>query len=115
MLQCSNAAGSLRNIPSPEQGASASTASKKPLSSLHSGPAAQEETTALVTPHRSRFCCRAAVRQRTYSLHHSKPRPSRQAAIWVDFPPGAAQRSSTRSPDLGASAVTADMAEGSCI
>ena len=115
VLHSGSASGSLRNMPSPEQGTSASTASNCPASRSQSGAVSMEVTTAFVTPQRSRFCISAEARPRTNSLHQSSPLPFCAAAICVDFPPGAAHRSSTRSPGRGASTVTADMADGSCI
>ena len=108
------APGSLLNMPSPEQGASTSTRSKKPPRAGHSRSGYAQETTAFITPSRSRFDSRAPARPLTGSLAQRSPLPSMAPAIWVALPPGAAHRSSMRSPGLGSRAVTADDAEGSC-
>ena len=63
---------------------------------------------------RSRFEASADARLRTTSFDHSRPQSPVSAAICVDLPPGAAQRSSTFSPGFGSSSVTAEDAEGSC-
>ena len=71
-------------------------------------------TRALATPMRSMFLLRIFARLGTGSLHTSSPSPLRYAASWVDFPPGAAQRSNTFSPGWRARAAAAAMALGSC-
>ena len=72
-------------------------------------------TTALRTPMRSMLRERICARLGMGSLQQSSPRPAISAAICVLLPPGAAQRSSTRSPGWGSSAVTAVRALGSCM
>ena len=89
------AAASLRNIPSPEQGASTSTQSNKPGSAAASRAVSSLVTTALVTPIRSRFWRSTAARPALYSFASSSPCPASAAASWLDLPPGAAHRSAT--------------------
>ena len=85
--------GFLPEHPSPEQGASTSTASKKPGSPAHQEGASRLDTTALRTPHRSRFCSRACARARTYSFDQSSPSPAaRRRSGWI-LRPARAQRS----------------------
>ncbi len=113
-LQCIMAAGSLRNIPSPEQGASTSTRSNAPGRALANRAGGSHRTTAFVTPMRSRLRLNSFARAGTGSLANSSPQPRIRSAIWAAFPPGAAHRSSTRSPGSGASAGTDAIALGSC-
>ena len=80
---------------------------------FHSFSGSAETANPLVTPIRSRLRLRIFARLGTGSLLTSSPRPSSASAIWVLFPPGAAQRSSTRSPGWGESTATAAMALGS--
>ena len=104
----------MRNIPSPEQGASTSTRSKKPGNLAARRSVFSLVTMALATPMRSMFRARIFARAGLYSLQSSSPCPSILPAIWVDFPPGAAQRSQIRSPGRGSSRATADIALASC-
>ena len=103
-----------RNMPSPEQGASTRMRSKYAGKRGASWSGMAQVTTALATPMRSMLRERICARAGTGSLHTSRPRPCMSAAIWVLLPPGAAHRSSTRSPGCGSSALTADSALGSC-
>ena len=108
------ASGSRRNMPSPEQGASTSTRSKNAGSARASASAGAEVTNAFVTPSRSRFPSRMRARENSISLESRKPRPFSRAAICPLLPPGAAHRSSTRSPGRGSSAATGAIADASC-
>ena len=108
------ASGSRRNMPSPEQGASTSTRSKNAGSARASASAGAEVTNALVTPSRSRLPSRMRARENSISLESRKPRPFSRAAICPLLPPGAAHRSSTRSPGRGSSVATGAIAEASC-
>ena len=107
------AAGSLRNMPSPEQGASTSTRSNQPGSASARRPGVSFVTTALVTPMRSRFWRRISARAGTYSLASKSPCPARAAASWLLLPPGAAHRSHTRMPGRTSSSGAAPAALGS--
>ena len=111
---CRSASGSLRNIPSPEQGASTRMRSKKAgrASAIRSGLSFR--TTAFATPIRSRLFFNTSARAGTYSLATSSPAPFMAAASWLVLPPGAAHRSSTRIPGSAPSRGAADEAEGSC-
>ena len=108
------ASGSRRNMPSPEQGASTSTRSKNAGRTRASASAGAEVTNAFVTPSRSRFPSRMRARENSISLESRKPRPFSRAAICPLLPPGAAHRSSTRSPGRGSSAATGAIADASC-
>ena len=108
------AAGSLRNIPSPEQGASTRMRSKKAGRAAATRSGLSFRTTALATPIRSRLLFSTSARAATYSLATSSPCPARAAASWLLLPPGAAQRSSTRIPGRTPSRGAAEAAEGSC-
>ena len=101
-------------MPSPEQGASTSTRSKNSgrASAMRAG--ASFRMTALGTPIRSRLLLRMSARAATYSLLTSSPCPCSAAASWLLLPPGAAHRSSTRTPGFTPSSGAADAAEGSC-
>ena len=101
-------------MPSPEHGASTSTLSKYPPSFSASISGYTLETTVLRTPMRSKLEDKIAARLRTTSFDHKSPVSPVSAAICVDLPPGAAQRSSTLSPGSGAKSVTAEDADGSC-
>ena len=111
---CCSATGSLRNIPSPEQGASTSTRSKNSGSASAMRAGVSLSTTALETPMRSRLLFKISARAATYSLLTSTPRPCNAAASWLLLPPGAAHRSSTRIPGCTPSSGAAEEAEGSC-
>ena len=71
-------------------------------------------TTALETPMRSRLPASDWALEGSGSLDTSSPRPSSAAAICVLLPPGAAHRSSTRSPGIAPSAAALAMALASC-
>ena len=113
-FHCAAVSGSRRNMPSPEQGASTSTQSKNAGSARASASAAAEVTKAFETPSRSRFPSRTRARENSISLESRKPRPFSRAAICPLLPPGAAHRSSTRSPGRGSSAATGAIADASC-
>ena len=92
-LHSSTATGSLRNIPSPEQGTSVRITSKK------EGKAEKSAGSLFVTttsgcPHFVRFSAKICDRFRITSLATSKLPSGNTLRAWVDFPPGAAQRSS---------------------
>ena len=70
-------------------------------------------TTAFPMPRRSIFWDKIFARTGWISLQIKSPCPSIFPARWVDFPPGAAQRSRIRSPGFGANASAVDMALGS--
>ena len=101
-------------MPPPLQGASTSTASNAPAQRAASASGWALTTSALGMPMRSMLRLRIFAREGTGSLHTSSPSPASAAAICVLLPPGAAHRSRTRSPGLGASALTGAMALGSC-
>ena len=91
-VHSSIATGSLRNIPSPEQGTSVRMTSKK------DGKAEKSAGSLLVTttsgcPHFARFSAKTCERFRMTSLATSRLPSGSTLRAWVDFPPGAAQRS----------------------
>ena len=104
------ASASLRNIPSPEQGASTTILSKKAGNFTESSAGVALVTTAFRTPMRSMFWERIPARVGWISLATKSPSPHSAAASWVALPPGAAQRSSTRSPGLGGHREAGSMA-----
>ena len=110
----SRAVGSRRNMPSPEQGASTSTASKVSGQRAASLSGSALTTSALAAPMRSRLPARAFARAGSGSLDTSAPRLSMAAAICVDLPPGAAHKSSMRSPGCASSTAADTMALASC-
>ena len=112
-LHSSLAASSLRNIPSPEQGASTRTRSKKDGNGAAIRSGFSLQTTQPATPIRSTFWDRMRARSPMISLETNSPCPCIRPAICVLFPPGAAHRSRIRSPGSGASTSTAAIAEGS--
>ena len=98
---CERASSSLRNIPSPEQGTSATTMSKKPgIEPKAFG--STDVTTAEGSPHTAALSARTAALCFIISLEISRYLPLhaalRLAETSVVFPPGAAQRSSTLTP-----------------
>ena len=103
----------LRNIPSPEQGASTRMQSKYSTKISDSFWGVSLVTQALRTPMRSIFSDKILARAGWISLQTSSPSPPKAPAIWVDFPPGAAHRSSTRCPGCTPSKVTGAIALGS--
>ena len=113
-LYCAAAAASLRNMPSPEQGASTSTRSNTPGSAAARRAVSSLVTTALVTPMRSRFWRSTLARAGSYSLASSSPCPASAAASWADLPPGAAHRSATNIPGRTPSSAAGAAALGSC-
>ena len=112
-LQSVEAASSFRNIPSPEQGASTMTRSKNPAKVFSRSRGCIFSTRALGIPMRSMFRDRILARLGLISLDTSRPWPFIASANWVDLPPGAAQRSRTRSPGRAPSMAAGAMAEGS--
>ena len=92
------ACGSLRNMPSPEHGASTSTLSNQPGSAAAMRAGASFSTTAFATPMRSRFDFKIFALAASYSLATKSPRPPSAPASWALLPPGAAHMSSTRWP-----------------
>ena len=72
-------------------------------------------TTAFLQPIRSTFWERILALAGWISLLTSSPWPPMRDAAWLVFPPGAAHRSSTRSPGRGSSRDTTAMALGSWI
>ena len=97
-------------MPSPEQGASTSMASKHSGQSAASLRGSAQVTTALAAPMRSRLPASAWALEGSGSLDTSRPRLFSAAAIWVLLPPGAAHRSSTRSPRFASSTAALAMA-----
>ena len=69
----------------------------------------------LSIPLTSIFFCKAFTLEAEKSFVTSKPSPCKYEAACVDFPPGAAQRSSTLSPGFIPATLAGVMAEGSCI
>ena len=109
-LQCSSASSSLRNIPSPEHGASTTMRSKKRGKRDASCCGVSLVTSALRTPIRSRFADRTFALSGWISFATRIPSPCRQAASFVLFPPGAAHRSRTRSPGCTPQSMAGAMA-----
>ena len=107
------AAGSLRNMPSPAQGASTSTASKTGPVAPISFSGSMDVTTAFLAPMRSRLLRRIVARLGTISLANSTPWGTR-AASWADLPPGAAHRSSTAMVGLRSKRSAGTWADSSC-
>ena len=101
-------------MPSPEQGASTSTLSKYSGQRLHKSSGRAHTAAAFATPIRSRLRLNTCARLITGSLQTSTPPPAMNAASWVLFPPGAAHKSSTRSPGRGRRREAGAMALGSC-
>ena len=107
------AVSSLRNIPSPEHGASTMIPSKNAGKYFVSRPESSFVTTAFRIPMRSIFCERIFARAGWISLLTRSPSPPSLAAACVDFPPGAAQRSRIISPGCGFKSEAAIIALGS--
>ena len=99
-------------MPSPEQGASTKIASKVSGQRAQSFSGAALVTTVLAQPIRSILEDRIFARAGWISLATRVP-PESFLDSWVDLPPGAAQRSSTRSFGPGARTSAAAMADGS--
>ena len=106
--------GSLRNIPSPLQGASTRILSKKfgSRSAIRSGVSLI--TIALRIPASSTFFRSVFALPALMSFATRSPVPPSLAPSCVVFPPGAAQRSSTLSPSPIGSVAAGLMALGSC-
>ena len=92
------ACGSLRNMPSPEHGASTSTLSNQPGSAAAMRAGASFSTTAFAASMRSRFELRIFALAASYSLATKSPCPPNAPASCALLPPGAAHMSSTRWP-----------------
>ena len=112
-LHCSTARSSLRNIPSPEHGASHRTISKNSGNALEISFGSLFNTIVLALPQRSIFSNKIRERVGCISLATSKPSCSSISEICVDFDPGAAHISKTFIPGLGSKIVTAELALGS--
>src|SRR3989344_3433782 len=84
-------------VPVPEHGASTSILSNSRFSSLNLWPLVCV-ITVFIAPHLCRFIPRAFILSPRKSLQISAPEFWRYCAIWVDFEPGAAQRSRTDCP-----------------
>ena len=100
-LHCSCAPASLRNIPSPLHGTSATIMSKKPPSDAKAA-GSTPVTTTLGSPQRATLSSSTrSLSFMTSLLTRRKLSPKRsrsEAAMSVVLPPGAAQRSSTLTP-----------------
>ena len=104
---------SLRNIPSPEQGASTRILSKYSGIRAASFSGSSLETQMPGRPNSSRFFSRALALELLMSLAKRRPVPLSFAPSSVLFPPGAAHRSRTRSPGSTGSRAAGAMALGS--
>ena len=93
VLHSSTATASFRNMPSPEQGTSVRMTSNVAFSGVNSAGSAWVTTTS-GCPHFTRFSANTPMRERITSLLTSRLPSGRSERTWVDFPPGAAQRSS---------------------
>ena len=113
--QSETASSHFLNIPSPEQGASAATRSKKAGYIFASSDVSREVTATFRKPSRSTFPTSIFARFPTYSFERTAP-PSPTAAESCEvLPPGAAHRSATRHPSSIFTAATGHIAPGSCI
>ena len=97
-LHSSQASSFLRNIPSPEHGASTKMRSKYSRKLSESFCGVSFVTSALHTPMRSMFSDRIFALAGWISLQTISPSPCMEHAICVLLPPGAAHRSKMRSP-----------------
>ena len=88
------ASGFLRNMPSPEQGASTRIRSKR-FCSFEKADGSLFVTTLFATPHFAIFSARVAALDEITSLLTSSPLSFIRSARWVDLPPGAAHKSKT--------------------
>ena len=113
--QSETACGSFRNIPSPEHGASTSTASNCFFRRGQSLSGRMEVMTALRTPRRSSVLSSTAARFGLISFARRTPRFFKPAASCPDLPPGAAQRSRTVSPGETFSMDAGYCADASCM
>ena len=94
-LHCSRAVASLRIIPSPEQGASISTMSKK-LRRGDRRPVSPEVTIVDGEPHLTMFSRRTDARRGSYSFAMTMLPSGSDEMASVVLPPGAAHASSSR-------------------
>ena len=114
VLHSESAASSLRNIPSPEQGASTTTRSKNPGKSSAIFSGVSFKTSALEIPIRSIFSDKIFTRDGWISFAIKIPSPASASPSAVAFPPGAAHKSRTFSPGFACAMAAVIMAEGSC-
>src|SRR5690554_3698357 len=84
---------SLRNMPSPLQGASTTIKSKRP-SNAEKADGSLRVTTWFTCPHLAIFSAKTLARDLMTSLLTSKPLPAKKADIRVLLPPGAPHKSS---------------------
>ena len=115
-LHSLTATGSLRNIPSPEQGTSVNMTSKKSVKEEKSAGSLLVTTTP-ECPHFVRFSANTCERLRITSLATSRLPAGNTLRACVDFPPGAAQRSSITtgpSPTYRLKACSTNIDEASC-
>ena len=96
-LQSSRATSSLRNIPSPEQGASTATTSNQP-SNCAKCSGALLVTNTLPIPHLRTLSAKTLARERTYSFATTNPSSPTAVEYMVVLPPGAEHISKTRLP-----------------
>ena len=105
---------SLRNIPSPEQGASISILSKYSGKYCSSLPGSSLSTSILPIPKTSMFLRSPLALELLISLATSIPCPFSLAPSSVALPPGAAHTSSTLSPGSTGRRLAGVIALGSC-
>ena len=113
-VQVPMTASSFRNMPSPEHGASTRILSKKPGKTSARPAGVSLVTSTFSLPNSSRLRSSALARALLMSLATRRPVPFRRAFSSVALPPGAAQRSSTRSPGSIGRRDAGVMALGSC-
>ena len=106
-------ASSFRNMPSPEHGASRRILLKKAGKRCASLAGLSSVTSMFLMPKSSRFLRRALALEVLISLASRKPVSFKAAPSAVAFPPGAAQRSRTKSPGSTGSLDAGVMALGS--
>ena len=107
------AAGSFLNIPSPEHGASTKILSKKWGNFFDKRSGLSLVTTTFVAPHLSRFSLKSFALLFEISFTTKRPLLSSELANAVDFPPGAAHKSSTLSPGFTLRETAGYIADGS--
>ena len=112
-VQSLASASSLRNIPSPEQGASRMILWKNSGKLFASFSGFSFATKRLEIPNSSRLRRRARALEVLMSLATRSPCPCNAAPAAVAFPPGAAQRSRTYSPGFTGILEAGVMALGS--
>ena len=114
-LHSSTATWSLRNMPSPEQGTSVRITSNKWVRSVKSAGSLFVTTTS-GCPHFIKFSANICERFRITSLATNKLPSGKALRQRVDFPPGAAQRSSitTGSCTYSRSTRSTNIDEASC-